>query len=711
MRGPLLAILAFFGLWAKPAPVPTGDIRFEGNTSYASAQLLAILRNRYYVPLEGDFGVTDADDAAYFLRTFYFSRGYREAGVKYTYTPSRPPAALFVIHEGEQNSIGVVTFDGQSEIPPDRLHEIFNAAVRQATLRPFGRLPYVESAIESGRVAIATALAQKGHLLATVTLENPLPPPGQSPAPAPVPSTNGFIDVHLRIDQGVRYFVHAVSFTGGPVDDATLRGVVKDSLDAPYQRNQETLMRNRMQDWLRNHGYLEAAVTTTATIDNATGRVSVAFTIDAGRTYTIGTIRVENSKSDGTRLITTPAAILSRFAIQPGTPYDASKVDDAARRLWFSGAFAEADVQRIPRPPPTPNSQLPSSTPQPPAIVDLLIKVEETSAKRLQFGVGFSEWDGGYAELHYIDRNFFGTLNRFSIDSTVSQRSYGVSGALTDPWLLGTDFEGTVGLSYAHRELPAYRANEAGGTITLARNLSSTTLTGYRLQYGYKNVTNAVVFGNDPDQPDPNYSLGSLTFTQIYDTRNNILSPMSGLYLQHEEEFASPFLLGNTSFFRVSAQITYYLPLREITTEHPFVPFVVFNHRAGIILPYGDNTTVPIPERFFLGGPNTVRSYQLDGLGPRDTDGDPLGGLATLLFNAEIQWPVYNNIYVAAFSDAGNIWSTARDIQPTDLQVAIGPGLRLYTPLGAIRIDYGYNLNRQQGDPVGNWQIGFGFTF
>ena len=165
------------------------------------------------------------------------------------------------------------------------------------------------------------------------------------------------------------------------------------------------------------------------------------------------------------------------------------------------------------------------------------------------------------------------------------------------------------------------------------------------------------------------------------------------------------------SFLRLSAQATYYLPLREITTERPFVPFLIFNHRIGVLLPYGDTNSVPVQERFFLGGPSSVRSYQLDGLGPKDKDGDPLGGLAMLLFNAEIQWPVYNNIYLAAFADAGNLWSSARDLQPADLQVAAGPGLRVYTPLGAIRVDYGYNLTRQAGDPAGNWQVGFGFTF
>ncbi len=687
MRGVLLAWAAWFGFWTQP-PLPTGDIRFEGNESFGATQLRAILRNRYYVPLEGNFGVTEADDAAYFLRAFYFSRGFRETSVGYTYRPTQPPGVEFSITEGVRTSIGTITFEGESAIPPDRLREIFNATVRQATLRPFGRMRYVNSAVEAARVAIVNALAQQGYLVATADVSEPTPP------------VNGMVNLRVRIYQGVRYFVHTVAFTGLPlapgpghdtaITEETLHGVLNEYLNQPYQRNQEALMRTRVQDWLRNRGYLKAEVKTVAALDPSTGNVDVDFSIAAGRTYTIGLIRVEGGAT------TKPEAILSRLAIKSGSPYNASKIDDAARRLWFSGAFAEADVQRIP---------------QPDGTVDLLIKVEETSAKRIQFGVGYSQWDRGFAEIHYIDRNFLGTLNRFSIDGYLSQRSYGISTSLTDPWLFSTELEGSVGIAYAHRELPAYSGNEASGTLSLARNYNSTNLTGYRFQYGYKNVTDAVIFGSDPNETDPNYTLGSLTFSQTYDTRNNILSPMKGYYLNHEEEVASNFLLGDVSFLRISVQATYYLPLREITTERPFVPFLIFNHRAGIILPYGDNPNVPVQERFFLGGPNTVRSYQLDGLGPADKDGDPLGGLGMLLFNAEIQWPVYNNIYLAAFVDAGNVWSSAREIQPAELQVASGPGMRIYTPLGAIRIDYGYNVNRQPGDPVGNWQIGFGFTF
>jgi outer membrane protein assembly complex, YaeT protein len=655
-----------------------GRVEFEGNESYSSAHLLNVLERRYYVSLRGDFGVTDADDAAYFLRTFYFSQGFRDASVRYDYHGTQPPSVLFQIDEGNQKYIRNVTFEGESALAAQRMRDIFDAAVRQATLRPFGRMRYVATAVDAGAAAISAALAHRGYLLAETHVEDSA-------------IEGRFVDLRVEVRQGIQYFVRDVTFENAPVSEEELRGVLKDYLDQPYRRNEEQLMRTRLEDWLRNRGYLDAEVAVDTDLDVEGGVVRMDFDIEAGRTYTIGEIRVEGAERTHER------EILSRFAVRSGSLYDASKIDEAARRLWFSGAFSEADVKRIP------NSD---------GTVDLVLSLQETSAKRLRFGAGYSQWDMGFLQAHYVDRNFFGTLNRFNIDTYVSQRSYGVNGAITDPWLWGSDFEGAIGGFFARRELPAYRSLEYGGTLSLTRRYSERNLTGYRIQYGWKRVTDSVIFGSsESGQDDPDYTLGNLTFRQTYDTRNDILSPMKGLYAHHEEEIASPVLLGDVSFVRFEAQFTYYQPLRELTTERPFVPFLVFNHAAGVLFPYGSTNVVPVQERFFLGGPNTVRSFQLDGLGPKDSDGDPVGGRAMVLFNLELQWPVFDNIYVAAFADAGNIWSAASDIQPTDLKVGVGPGLRLYTPLGAVRVDYGYNVNRQQGDPIGAWQVGFGFTF
>jgi outer membrane protein insertion porin family len=655
---------------------PGSEVVFEGNTVFSRWQLLAALR-RYDVPLTGDFGATDADDAAYFLREFYFSQGFRLTDVEYDYSPS-PPRVVFQIDEGIQSLIGRVTFDGGVAIDRDRLNEIFSAAVRRATLRPFGRLRYVDSAVAAAVVEILRAYAQEGDLAATARVEE-------------TPAAANQVDIHVVIDQGPQFWIQAVNFV--PADEslnAELGGVVRDYLNEPYLRNADVLMRTRLQDYLRNHGFFEAQVTPTVAMDAASGDVEIEFVVSTGRQYLVGEISAQGNKQ------TRPRAVLSRFGIRSGERYDASKIDEGARRLWFSGAFSEAEVK---------------ATTHEDGTVDLHLQLAEARAKQLTFEVGYSEWDRFFGEIHYVDRNILGTLNRLAIDGFISTRGYGGTITLSDPWLFKTDAIGSVGLYAARRELPAYSSVEVGGVVGIERKYSTTTLTGYRIGYGWKRVTDTVVFGESDAEEDPDYTLGNIAFSQTWDTRNDLLSPMKGFYASHTLEAASPVLLGDVSFFSMEGQLTFYQPLRKITQERPFVPFFVINHAAGLVLPYGGTDIVPVQERFFLGGPNTVRGYQLDGLGPKDSAGTPLGGLAMLVANIELQWPIYKSFYAAVFTDAGNLATDIQDLSMSDTRFSSGAGVRLYTPLGAVRIDYGYNLNPGPGDPIGAWQFGFGFTF
>ncbi len=169
-------------------------------------------------------------------------------------------------------------------------------------------------------------------------------------------------------------------------------------------------------------------------------------------------------------------------------------------------------------------------------------------------------------------------------------------------------------------------------------------------------MTNTVIYADEANDALDDYTLGAVSFEQTLDRRNDLLSPTKGYFLNWQGDVASRYLAGEVSFLRLSVQATWYLPLRQITQERPFVPFIILNHRAGLMVPYDNTTTAPIPERFFLGGPDTVRSFQLDGLGPKDQNGYPVGGMAYLLGNAEIQWPIWRALYVAGLS----MWEISR---------------------------------------------------
>lgn len=650
-------------------------IIFEGNERFSRRQLLGALR-RYHVSLHGDFVRTDADDAAFFLREFYFDQGFAEATVRYEFH-APPSSVVFSINEGGQQFIRNVEFEGNEAIPAPRLREIFDAAVRQANLHPFGRMRYVTTAVEFGNAEITRALRQKGFLDASAVV-------------TAVRFDGMETDLQISITEGVQYHIRSIQIFDTTGDTEELEASLSENLGNPYQETVQATLRTHAQDWYRNRGHLNPQVRIDAEANSADGNVALTLMAVPGPRFKLGTIRIEGLQS------TSEAAVRKRINLRSGDWYDTSKVNAGVRRLWFTGAFSEVSG--------TPDIVTEETA-------DVLLKIEEGRAKQIRFKAGYNEWERGFGEIQYVDRNFLGTLNRFSIEGYGSQKGYGIRSMLADPWFLGTEATGSVGGFFSHMELPAYRTTEFGATIGIERRYNLPNETGYRFVYAWKKVTDSVIFGDDTDTGYIDYTLGGVAFSQTWDTRNNILSPMQGMFATHEVEVVSPFLLGDLSFFRFEAQFTYYHPLREITAERPFVPFLVFNHFAGFLLPYADTEYVPVQERFFLGGPTTMRGYQLYGFGPKDADGYPTGGLASLLGTLELQWPIWSNFYSVMFTDVGNLATDVEDLAWNETQVSIGSGLRVYTPIGAIRVDYGYNVNRQPGDPIGNWQIGFGLTF
>ena len=659
-------------LLADPARAQNaGDFSFEGGTVFTRAELVRALR-RYDLSLDPPIEATTADDAAYFLREFLFGQGFPEAEVGYAITGRQ---VVFTITEGPRFELGQVDFLGSEVVTRERMRDILIAQVRQQTRSPIGRLRYVESAVQDGAERIRLALVQEGFLDAQVTA---------------TPAFEGMlVNISSAVESGRQYHIREVVLQGGgiPPDAEAAAAAFREKI---YRPGDEYLARSRVQDVLRKEGFFEARVEEQTTFQGEDGSVRIVLNIQPGARYSLGKITVDGNRQ------TLALAIMRRLGLRPGV-YNSSAVDAGVRRLWFSGAFSDVNIKEVP----TKNET-----------VDVQIEVKEGQAKQVSATVGYGEWNRAFAEGAYTDRNFLGTNKRFSLKAYVSQRSHGLGASLSDPWFLQTEIIATVSALYTRLEQPAYSATQYGGGVSMERRDNPGNQTGWRLGYQWKVVTDSTVDADDElDGAALNYTLGELSYQQTLDRRNDLLTPMKGYYLTAKADIASQFLLGEISYGRLSGQATWYLPLRPIIPERPFVPFVVLNSRAGLMLPFAGTEEIPIQERFFLGGPDTVRSFQLDGLGPKDADGYLEGGLAYLLGNAEIQWPVWKAFYLAAFVDVGNLSPTVEDFNWDETRIGVGLGGRVYTPLGAIRVDYGHNLIRKDGDPAGAWQFGFGFTF
>ena len=172
------------------------------------------------------------------------------------------------------------------------------------------------------------------------------------------------------------------------------------------------------------------------------------------------------------------------------------------------------------------------------------------------------------------------------------------------------------------------------------------------------------------------------------------MSPTTGWINTNNADIAGGPLGGNKNFYRLQTSGAYYVPLKfnDITTV-----FQV-SGRTGIVQAYPDTPDVPIFERYFTGGQDSIRGYDERSVGPHDPDtGDAVGGDAILIGSVEYTVPIIEIIKGAVFYDIGNVWDKVRDYGTGGLKSGAGVGLRVKTPIGPIKLDYGFPLSSEQG--------------
>ena len=121
---------------------------------------------------------------------------------------------------------------------------------------------------------------------------------------------------------------------------------------------------------------------------------------------------------------------------------------------------------------------------------------------------------------------------------------------------------------------------------------------------------------------------------------------------------------------------------------------------------------IPLNERFYAGGPNSLRGFEYRSIGPLDINGVELGGFFKTIWNAfELRRSIYKMFGAAIFTDIGNVWENAIGFNWNDVRISPGIGLRVNTPIGIIRVDYGFNINKKSKEPNGMFYFNMGQAF
>jgi outer membrane protein insertion porin family len=301
---------------------------------------------------------------------------------------------------------------------------------------------------------------------------------------------------------------------------------------------------------------------------------------------------------------------------------------------------------------------------------------------------------GGRGQDLQFNAQYGGVANRFSLK-------------FTEPWLLEIPLSASVELYNWFRDYDEFDKKSTGGKLALGYPIWD--YTRLYLSYAYDNAKVSNVDNNASvmikDQEGRIIS-STVSTTVKRDTRDHTFLTTRGSDNSLSVDFTGGVLGGDAEFIKYIFNSSWYHPL--------FWKFVGFLHgKVGYIQEIGDGL-IPIYDRFFLGGINSLRAFNAGDVSPRDPDsGDRIGGNKMVLFNAEVLFPLAEDKGVRGvlFFDVGNAYDDGEDINLDNIKSNVGAGIRWHSPMGPLRLEWGYNLDPAPDDDTSNWQFSMGMYF
>jgi len=658
----VLAIVAIAfqatALLAAPA-----NVDFTGAKSSSAEKLRRVLSEQLGEIESSGLTPARADDAAWYLGSFYRKQGFPTAEVTFQIRGSR---LVLIVREGLQTFVQSLSFTGNRTFPDKTLYAYMIGVAPEQLAK--ARLPYTESEVAAGAGRVRDYYASEGFLDAAVDASGTRIVSGGQQA-----------DLVVRIVEGPRFYVGAISFTGTPgFEREALLEALTLKPDAAFAPTILDDIERNLRSFYRAKGHFSAQVAAMADRTQMHGgRVPVTIVCSPGPRFRIGKVEVRGT--DRLR----PGFMEKRFAPLTGKVYDPARLEERYRQLLRTGLFKSLHVRPIPAAGDT---------------LNLDVEVEEAKAKEIGFEVGYGSYDGFSVGVRAGDRNFRGFGRPLSLSIQYSQR--GLQGELLhiNPWLMDTTWSLRSSLYSLAREELGYSKLSAGLRFDLKRSLAPKWEAGAYLVVENTDITDLEI---DEALVGPtSYLLAAVGLTQTFDHRDDMLNPTRGWVFTTSADLDA--LNGQLAFARLAVRYSWYRSFGKT--------LLGIGARAGWIIPTGGENSVPIDLRYFNGGSTTVRSYADRELGPKDLSDNPLGGELNTVVNIEWDFPIAGAFGGAVFADAGSLTRDA-SFSGNDLRYALGLGLRYQLPIGPIRIDYGYNPSPKPGDEPGAFHLSFGFAF
>jgi outer membrane protein insertion porin family len=429
-----------------------------------------------------------------------------------------------------------------------------------------------------------------------------------------------------------------------------------------------------------DEGFANADVAPRTEPQEKTQTVDVTYQIAKGKLVYFNRINITGNTKTRDKVIRRELSVIE------GDLYSRTKLKNSYMALNRLRYFEEIDFQA---------EKGPAET-----LTDVNIRVKEKATGMFSVGAGYSALDHAVISAQVSQQNLFGRGQTLSLKAALGSSSSLYDLSFVEPWLFDMPLWSKFDIWNLYREYDSYNLDSKGFGATFGYPLwpKVTGYIGYRLSIdNVKDILDTASYYIKKQAGQTTSSGVTLSLTR--DTTDDAMLPTKGSRNSASVEYTGGPLLGDVSFTRYGAISSWFFPLPLDT---------VFGIRGRIGYMYGnEGKEVPIFERYYLGGINSLRGLRL--VGPTDpTTGEVIGGLTMLNFNVEYIFPLIKNAGMkgVVFYDTGNAWESGYDFG--DMRKTAGVGVRWYSPIGPLRLEWGYVLDPKVNEAASRWEFSIG---
>ena len=664
------------------------NIEFTGNKDLSTEDLLTSLEQEGFA--QGRvFNRSTFDQVEQELRRTYFAVGKYGVKIESTITPlERNRVGIsFDISEGAIATIKQINVVGNGVYDDDELVDLF-------TLETTGFWSWITSSDQYSKQKLSADL----ETLRSFYLDSGYINFNIDSTQVSITPDKKDVYITINITEGNQFRISDIRMTGEIlVPKEELFGLVVIGHGDIFSRQKITETSSNISDWLGNEGYAFANINAVPEIDDENKEVALTFFLDPGKRVYVRRINFKGNTSTEDQVLRREMRQLEGGWISTGA------IERSKERLQRLGYFEDINVE-------TP--AVPGTTDQ----VDVNFSVTEQSSGSLIVGAGFSQVAGISINIGLTQENFLGTGNRVSATFNNSDINRTFALGWRNPYIT----KDGVSLS-----VDAYLRRTNAGNANLADY--DLDVVGLRVGTGIPiSEFNTVDLAITPQRtkftpgPDPSdevqafadetggeYITYTLTAGWSNDSRDSFLLPSKGQLTSFVVDLATPG--GDLTYYKLTFRFQQLIDVTRLFS-------VRFDTELGYGDGYGDTAGLPLTENYFAGGIRSVRAYEANTLGPRDSKGEPLGGDRKLTGTVELILPLpfirdSKAFRITTFVDAGNVFGPGQSFDYRELRTSAGVSGIWVSPFGPLTISLGYPLNDQPGDNIQNFQFTLGTAF